>query len=112
MSKEAMKHLNFAASMAERQLRAGKHFLFEHPFTATAWKEPCLQRLLRRLNILVVKGDQCMYGCLSKGPEGNMHARKSTKFMTSSPFMAARLSRTCGKSHVHVALRGKALAAN
>ena len=50
-----------------------------------------------------------MYGCTAKIKGASMPARKSTRFMPSSPFMAARLNRTCDGSHDHVALHGKAL---
>ena len=111
MMKEARKHLSFAASMAERQLRAGKHFLFEHPFTAKSWKEPCIQRLLRRPNVCTVKSDQCMFGCVAKTSSGQqLPARKSTRFMTSSVKMAQRLDIQCDRNHTHIPLNGKNLA--
>ena len=97
-------------SLAERQLRDGRHFLFEHPLTAKSWIEPCLIQLKRRPNVVSTECDQCMYGCVAMGAGGEYTpARKSTRFLTSSPLMAQRLSTKCDKSHSHVPLLGKNL---
>ena len=37
--------VEFAVTVCETQMRAGRHFAFEHPLTATSWKLDCLVRL-------------------------------------------------------------------
>ena len=60
----------------------------------------------------VVVADQCMYGLLSPTPGGGeLPAIKPTRFLTSSPEMAARLSTRCSKDHQHQQLVGGRAAA-
>ena len=60
----------------------------------------------------VVVADQCMYGLLSPTPGGGeLPAMKPTRFLTSSPEMAARLSTRCSKDHQHQQLVGGQAAA-
>ena len=43
---QGRRHLEFACSLAESQIERGGRVLFEHPWTATSWNEPCLRKLL------------------------------------------------------------------
>ena len=105
---EARKHLNLAISLAERQLRKGRHFLFEHSLTARSWMEPAMKKLMRNRKVTAVECDQCMYGCTAMDSDGEyLPARKSTRFLTTSQGMALRLHHKCYRSHSHVPLRGK-----
>ena len=101
------RHLNFVTSLYNKQLAAGRHFLHEHPMTALSWKDVGIMSLARHPLVHVVVADQCQYGLRSPSPDGgSLPALKPTRFMTSSPQMAARLSRRCDRSHRHQQLVG------
>ena len=101
------KHLNFVTSLYRKQLFAGRHFLHEHPMTALSWKDVGIMSLARHPLVHVVVADQCQYGLRAPSPDGGtLPALKPTRFMTSSPEMAARLSRRCDRSHRHQQLVG------
>ena len=66
-----------------------------------------MQALLRQKNVDVVTSDQCMYGLMTRGKNGDLvHAKKPTKWASSSPQMLARLQTRCDKSHDHQHLMG------
>ena len=102
------KHLNFVMSLYRKQLLAGRHFLHEHPMTALSWKDAGMMSLDRNPVIHTVVADQCQYGLRSPSPDGgDLPALKPTRFMTSSPQMAARLSRRCDRGYRHQQLVGR-----
>ena len=43
---QGRRHLEFPCSLAESQVERGGRVLFEHPWAATLWNEPCLKKLL------------------------------------------------------------------
>ncbi len=43
----ARMHLNFVCSLYEEQVRAGRHFIHEHPTMATSWEEPAVKRVMK-----------------------------------------------------------------
>ena len=58
---EARVHLDFAAEIYQTQLRAGRHFLHEHPETATSWKEESIAKLLQDGRVDAVVSHQCQF---------------------------------------------------
>ena len=106
---EGRKHLAFVISLYRKQLLQGRHFLHEHPASALSWKEPAMAALARDPLIHCVVADQCMYGLDTPSEKDRsklMPAMKPTRFMTSSPQMAAELGQRCDRSHVHQQLVG------
>ena len=104
---EAVRHLHYMAGLYKLQLSAGRHFLHEHPATASSWSDPWIMRLLNHPNVSSVVSDQCEYGLLTPDADGlPMPAKKPTRWMSSSPFMLDRLSRRCSGDHVHQHLVG------
>ena len=104
---EGRKHLNFVTSLYRMQIGSGRHFLHEHPQTASSWMEVGVKSLAQDPSIHIVTGDQCMYGLVTPSENGEtMPARKSTTFMTSSRPMADLLGKRCDKSHTHQPLVG------
>ena len=66
-----------------------------------------MQALLRQKNVDVAISDQCMYGLMTHGKNGDLvHAKKPTKWASSSPQMLARLRTRCDKTHDHQHLMG------
>ena len=51
--------LGFAVEIYWLQLEAGRHFLHEHPATASSWREQIVQELRRDKRVGEVIGDQC-----------------------------------------------------
>ena len=47
MLEEGRSHIAFMAGIYREQLRHGRHFLREHPATATSWRGPVMEALLR-----------------------------------------------------------------
>ena len=113
LRQEAVKHLHFVAGLYRLQLSEGRHFLHEHPATATSWSDPWIERLLKHPRVSSVISDQCEYGLLTPDAHGMpTPAKKPTRWMSSSPFMLQRLSRRCSGDHVHQHLvSGRAKAA-
>ena len=107
LRREAVKHLHFVAGLYRMQLDEGRHFLHEHPATASSWSDPWIERLLRHPKVSSLISDQCEYGLLTPDAQGRpTPAKKPTRWMSSSPFMLQRLSRRCKGDHVHQHLVG------
>ena len=75
---EAVQMVNVAVKIAEMQLDAGRHFVFEQPLTASSWRLPSLRRLRRRAGVSETVFHQCMYGLKSADREGLGLAKKPT----------------------------------
>ena len=107
LRKEAVQHLHFVVGLYKLQLEGGRHFLHEHPATASSWADPLMERLMKQRGVSTVVSDQCEYGLLTPGPNGEpMPAKKPTRWMSSSPHMLKRLSRRCQRDHTHQHLVG------
>ena len=106
---EGRRHLAFVTSLYRKQMLQGRHFLHEHPASALSWSEPGIAALARHPNVHCVVANQCQYG-LTTPAEGDktkrMPALKPTRFMSSSPQMAAELNKRCPKIHTHQQLVG------
>ena len=104
---EAMVLLGFSVELYWDQLRNGRHFLHEHPATASSWKEGMVARLRRDPRVGEVVGDQCRYGLRTRGPGGALlPARKPTRFLSSAPAILDELSLRCRGVHLHQPLLG------
>ena len=89
--KEAVRHLRFVVGLYMIQLTNGRHFLHEHPETASSWSDPSILELLSMPRVSSVVSDQCEYGLLTPGPGGvPMPAKKPTRWASSSPHMLKR----------------------
>ena len=103
----------FALEIYDLQLKAGRHFLLEHPATATSWQEPGMQDLCSRPGVSVMVGDQCRYGLQARGKDGVPGpAMKPTKFASSAIEVLRELGQRCKRNHEHVPfVSGRAAAA-
>ena len=70
LRQEAVTHLHFVVGLYKMQLRAGRHFVHEHPAGATSWSDPWIQRLMNDPRVNHVTSDQCEYGLLTPGADG------------------------------------------
>ena len=94
---QARHHLEFACSLAGSQVERGGDALFEHPWAATSWNQPCLKEFdgMRR-----VRCDQCQFGLTSVDDAGNVGpARKATGCMTNEQFVEEAVDRRCFGGH-------------
>ena len=107
MLEEGVRHLHFVLSLYMIQLDGGRHFLHEHPCTATSWTDPWMIKLLQHPRVRTVMSDQCGYGLFTTNSRGeNVHAKKPTRWATSSEQMASRVSKRCSGKHDHEPLLG------
>ena len=96
------RHLRFVISLHWKQEKADRPFLHEHPASAVAWKDEAMMRLSNVPGVHSVVASECMYGLTPPTPDGGeLPAMKPTRFMMSSPQMAARLSTQCNRLHTH-----------
>ena len=97
---EGRKHLNFMVSLYRDQLRRKRHFIHEHPKSASSWHEVGIQSLSQDPAVSLVTADQCMYGLLTPDSAGKpVPAKKPKTCMTSSRRMADLLTRRCDGKH-------------
>ena len=104
---EAMVLLGFAVEIYWLQLGAGRHFLHEHPATASSWREQIVLELRRDERVGEIVGDQCRYGLRTVGPHGeSCPAKKPTRFLSSAEAVLEQLSLRCRGTHRHQPLLG------
>eukprot|EP00974_Lingulodinium_polyedra_P026548 2560677-Lingulodinium_polyedra.AAC.1 len=109
---EARTLLAFVAEIYGLQLKAGRHFVHEHPEGATSWNEKCMQDILNDPRVSTVVGRQCQYGLATPGPDGvKVPARKATRFASSAPEILRKLDKQCKGEHAHQHLVGGRAAA-
>ncbi|MDA8582760.1 hypothetical protein N9L68_00975 [bacterium] len=111
---ESCGHVRWTFKLYQRQLDEGRLFLHEHPANASSWKLPFVKELMQKEGVFTVVADQCMFGQVAKSRRGKVEgiARKRTRFVTNSWWIADALNRRCNGNHAHVPLLdGKALQA-
>ena len=106
---EATIHINFCCSLYKWQLKRGKHFVHEHPWSARSWKLPGIESLMSDPRVQIAYTNMCQFGMtthidIKDGPRGPV--AKPTGFMTSGWAMFEELNRKCKDNHVHIPLVG------
>ena len=95
-------HLHFMLTIYNEQLKAGRHFLHEHPQSASSWSDPLMVQLLQHPRVHSVVAHQCAYGLTTPDGHGKPAlAKKPTRFASSSVYMLRRLARKCSGDHPH-----------
>ena len=102
----AEEHMRFAIKMYEKQHRAGRYFLHEHPRDASSWAMPEMQKLMKRHGVTAVAADMCQFGMKLKDEIGEAPVKKPTTFLTNCPALAKRLSRRCMGCQRHIRIEG------
>ena len=105
---EAREHIRFVVTLYAEQLRNGRWFVHEHPHTASSWDLEEIQQLSQKMGVHIAVADQCMYGLTTWNRAGvpGAAARKRTRFLTNSSYIAEELSQKCDGSHAHQSLEG------
>ena len=75
-------HLAFAALICRKQATEGRHYLFEHPATATSWSTRVMKSVTSIDGNFTVDFDFCMAGMKSKDERGTGAAKKRTRLAT------------------------------
>ena len=105
--KGVVQHIEFCIRFYRHQLSQGRHFLHEHPWSASSWRLEAMTSFMRDPRVICSKADQCMYGLLTHNEEGQeTPARKPTGFLTSSWAIADEFALKCNGSHAHQHLMG------
>ena len=106
--KEGLVHLTFVCQLYRRQMSRGKFFLHELPRRAFSWRTKAILKLLKSVGVHSVVNDQCMFGLTVRGESGGEPklAKKPTRWMTNSIFMADAVNVRCDRSHKHQHLVG------
>ena len=93
---EAKVHLAFVLQLYQDQLDGGRHFLHEHPASATSWCEPAMLELLTRLGVNSVVGHMCRQGMQMPDPEGVVRpVLKPTRWASSAETVLETLAAKC-----------------
>ena len=98
MIQTGMEHLELAMALAKWQHRRGRYFLFEHPASASSWKEATVEEVESLEGVEVVSTDMCMYGMNVNGLGLN---KKPTKLMSNSEEVRRMVNRRCDRKHFH-----------
>ena len=93
--KAARRHLRFCVRIYKIQAENYRYFVHEQPAQAKSWKEPEMQKMIRKEKNILTQLDQCRYGLWIKDKHGKVLAKKPTKFLTNSPCIAEQLARRC-----------------
>ena len=93
----AVSHLRFALELCEIQREGGRHYLLEHPLSASSWKEPCMIEFLACSDdATLVSSHMCQFGMTQIGDGGEpMPILKPTRWLTNSTRIATALNRKC-----------------
>lgn len=106
---EAMEHVSFCCMLYRYQLRRGRHFLHEHPWTARSWQLDSIREILAHPGVQLVEGHMCQFLLRTHieqdGGELGL-VKKPTGFVTSSECLAAALNVRCSGDHKHAHLVG------
>jgi hypothetical protein len=100
-----MRFLEHSMRAAAVQVEGGRFFAFEHPASASSWKQVCTQTVKAMPGVQTVEFDQCMLGLVSKVTRTPM--KKRTRVMTNCPMLVDMLRPfQCDRSHVHEKIQG------
>ena len=65
LRQEAVQHVHVVIGLYKLQFENGRHFLHEHPATASSWADPLMERLMKQRGVSTAVSDQCEYGLLT-----------------------------------------------
>ena len=104
--REGMQHLKLCCELYTYQVRCGRFFVHEHPWSASSWGVSLMQDVLKLPGVQTAFVDQCMFGQTVTKHGVTGPARKSSGFASNSHHIVEELSRKCDKSHQHIPLIG------
>ena len=94
---------SLAGVAAQAQMKAGRHFIAEHPQSSDLWQLPVWRVIAYQSSVVRVVVHQCMAGL--KGQRSGLPIMKPTEFWASDPLLVAHLQGLrCDGSHRHADL--------
>ena len=87
--KAARRHLRFCVKIYKIQAESYRYFVHEQPARAKSWKEPEMQKMIRKEKNILTQLDQCRYGLWIKDKHGKVLAKKPAKFLTKKSFSSS-----------------------
>ena len=99
---QAKRYVRFCIKIYDHQRAKGRYFLHEHPWLATSWFMPEMDRLAEEIGVYRERTDMCQFGMLSRtaGIGSAMgHVLKPTAFLTNSKHIFRELARRCPRDH-------------
>ena len=107
--RKAKIHVEFCCTLFKEQLRQGRHFLHEHPWSARSWGLPCIQDVMSHPAVELVQGHMCPFRMTThivtkNGQSGLL--KKPTGFLSSSCCVRQELNKKCTGDRTHVPLVG------
>ena len=111
---QAKRYVRCCVKIYNHQIANGRYFLHEHPWLATSWMLPEMQKLESNPEVLKVRTDMCQFDMMSRtggigSPLG--HVLKPIGFTTDCKHIATELGRICPRDHAHVPFVGGRAAA-
>ena len=115
---EAIDHLKFCCKLFMWQIKRGRKFLFERPWSNKGWDRDCIKQVLSQPGVRRIRCDQCCFGLKSRDELGEGFAQKPTGFMGNCEEILNELDQVCpnrylpaDQHHRHVELlQGRAKA--
>ena len=110
---QARRHIKFCCYLYDIQIKEGRFFLHEHPWSARSWYLPEICDIQNRPGVTVTKGHMCRFGMTARDSDGKLQpVKKPTGFMTNAWCIADELNKLCLGDHPHTQLmEGRAAAA-
>ena len=110
--REAVIHVEFCCGLYLDQVKQGRHFLHEHPWSARSWALPRVQEVLNHPSVKFVQGHMCRFRMnthveTKDGRRGLV--KRPTGFMSSSCCGRNKFNKKCTGGHAHVPLVGDEL---
>ena len=106
---KAIRHVKFCCQLYRLQMKDGRYWLHEHPWSARSWQLPCIQELEKTRRTLKVQAHMCEFN-LRTWAENNRqldgYVKKPIGFWGNSWCIADELDRRCRGGHVHTHLLG------
>ena len=110
--RKAREHIRFCLEVYSLQMKAGRHFVHEHPWGSSAWKLPEMLQFILEFGVESVKTNMCSFGMMSRDENGPGLVSKPTRIMSSAVEVLKKIEKPCRGGHRHVHLvAGKAKAA-
>ena len=111
---EGLQYLHTAIHFYRKQYDSNRYFLHEHPLGCSSWDDSQMQQLQQLPGVYTVTSPMCHWGMRigSRRGKEELLAKKPTKWVTNSRFLAKALDQWCanqlghGLVHKHVELVG------
>ena len=64
-------HLRRSMEAIQMQITGKRYYLHEHPWSASSWQEPEVQKILEHRDNILIRADMCQFNLrVAKGPNG------------------------------------------